>query len=161
MEPEKDIENVDSQNDAEVNDNDTTDDTDPSADPNFKEYWVKKVETLEATNKKLYARVKGSENKPLQTKTTSDNPDLQSRFEKLELKSEGYNDQESEFILQYGGKKALENPIVKTALEVMREKAQAEKAVVDTTNSGGDIEKKFTTEQLKEMPLEELEKLLK
>lgn len=121
-------------------------------------------ESLEAKNKQLYARLKTTP-KPLQnnlqTNSTSDNPDLQARFEKLELKSEGYNDLESEFILQYGGKKALDNPIVKTALEVMREKSRAEQAVVDTTNSGGDIEKKFTNEQLKTMPLEELEKLLK
>ena len=42
----------------------------------------------------------------------------------------------------------------------MREKAKAESAVVDVDSTKSDIEKKYTADQLKNMPLEELEKIL-
>lgn len=42
----------------------------------------------------------------------------------------------------------------------MREKAKAESAVVDVDSTKSDIEKKYTEDQLRNMPLEELEKLL-
>jgi hypothetical protein len=163
MENEETIVDIDPTNDAEVNDNDT-DDTDPSENPDFKEYWIKKVENLEATNKKLYARVKGSEKKPLQ-KTNSDlkdmPDDIDKKFEKLELKTEGYNEDEIEFLSQYGGKKALSNPIIKTALETLREKAKAENAVVDSSENTSSIEKKYTEAQLRAMSPDELEELIK
>lgn len=157
-----DIENIDSQNDADFsNDNADDVDTDPTSNPEYKEYWENKVKTLEETNRKLYARIK---NKP-QAGTNlkgqeNSSPELSERFEKLELKTEGFSDQEIEFLKPYGGKKALENPYVKAALDAMREKARAEAAVVDVNSNKSDIEKKFTEDQLRTMPLEELEKLL-
>ena len=156
--PEQDIENIDSLNDAEVNDTDETGEgEDPTSNPNFKEYWENKVKKLEETNKKLYARLKSpSPNKPLgQAVAPSDE-----RFERLELKTEGFTDEEIEFIRPYGGKKALDNPYIKTAIDTMREKRKAESAVVDVDTNKSDIEKKFTEDQLRNLPLDELEKLL-
>lgn len=156
--PEQDIENIDSLNDAEVNDTDETGEgEDPTSNPNFKEYWENKVNKLEETNKKLYARLKSpSPNKPLgQAVAPSDE-----RFERLELKTEGFTDEEIEFIRPYGGKKALDNPYIKTAIDTMREKRKAESAVVDVDTNKSDIEKKFTEDQLRNLPLDELEKLL-
>jgi poly-D-alanine transfer protein DltD len=154
---EQNEENVDSQIDAEVNDNDNSD----SDGPTLEDYQrlAKEKEELERKNKQLYSRLKSSD-KTLQ-KTNSDSPDLQSKFERLELKTEGYNNDEIEFLSQYGGKKALENPIVKTALEVMREKAKAENAIVDSSNPGSDIEKKYTQNQLENMSAKELEELIR
>jgi undecaprenyl pyrophosphate synthase len=119
---------------------------------------VAEKEALEAKNKQLYARLK-SNPKPL-TNTNSDSPDLTKKIEELELKTEGYNKDEIEFLSQYGGRKALENPIIKTALETLREKAKAENAIVDSSNPGSDIERKYTQGQLEKMSVAELEELI-
>lgn len=155
--PEMDIENTNSLNGEEVNTENVeleNDDTPTLEDFNK---LAEEKKQLEETNKKLYARLKTSQpNKQLgQAVSPSDE-----RFERLELKTEGFTDEEIEFIKPYGGKKALENPYIKTAIETIREKRKAESAVVDVDTNKSDIEKKYTDEQLKNLPLDELEKLL-
>ena len=154
--PEQDIENIDSLNDA--NDNDNVE-MENDGTPTLEDFLSlkEKAEKLEDTNKKLYARLKTSPtNKPLGQAVSP----VEEKLERLELKTEGFSDEEIEFIKPYGGKKALENPYIKTALETIREKRKAESAVVDVDTNKSDIEKKFTTEQLQNLPLDELEKLL-
>lgn len=158
--PEQDIENINSSNDADVNDNDTQ--VNDENLPTLEDFQalVEEKKKLEETNKKLYARLKtSSPNKPL-GQAVSQSPDITDKLEKLELRTKGYSDDEINFLKPYGGEKALENPYVKQALEIMREKAQAEKAVVDVDGGKSDIEKKYTDDQLKNMPIDELEKLL-
>lgn len=159
MSEEKDIENINSSNDAEieVNDNDFEENDNIPTLEDYQKLSEEKA-MLEEKNKKLYARLtklsanlRGVENS---------SPEISERLEKLELKTEGFSDQEIEFLKPYGGKKALENQYVKAALDAMREKDRAESAVVDVNSNKSDIEKKFTEDQLRNMPLEELEKLL-
>lgn len=158
---EQDIENIDSLND-EGGEQDTSDDGTPTIeDYNALEEKVSKLEAekqeLADKNRKLYARAKGSRD----FTNKSDDSGFEEKLTKLELKTEGYSEEEVEFITQYGGKKALENPIVKTALEVMREKAKAERAVVDSSEDVGNIERKYTDKQLKAMSPDELEALIR
>lgn len=162
MENEETIEDINSINDAEVNDNDTqvNDDNLPTLE-DFNNLAEEKKK-LEETNKKLYARLKSSTNLKKTNSDLKDMPDeIDKKFEKLELKTEGYNEDEIEFLSQYGGKKALSNPIIKTALETLREKAKAENAVVDSSENTSSIEKKYTEAQLKAMSPDELEELIK
>lgn len=161
MENEETIVDIDPTNDAEVNDNDeTVEDDKPSLEDYYKLEEEKKK--LEETNKKLYARLKSSPNLKKTNSDLKDMPDdIDKKFEKLELKTEGYNEDEIEFLSQYGGKKALSNPIIKTALETLREKAKAENAVVDSSENTSSIEKKYTEAQLKAMSPDELEELIK
>lgn len=157
-EQNNDIENIDSLNDAEVNDNgEMVQDDGPSLEDYIE--LKEKAEKLEETNKKLYARLKSSpSNKPLGQAVSP--VGIDEKLEKLELRTKGYSDDEINFLKPYGGEKALENPYVKQALEIMREKSMAEKAVVDVEGGKSDIEKKYTDDQLKNLPLDELEKLL-
>ena len=150
------IVDIDPTNDAPDNDTVELENDDTPTLEDFQSL-KEKAEKLEETNKKLYARLKTSpSNKPLgQAAAPSDE-----RLERLELKTEGFSDEEIDFIKPYGGKKALENPYVKSALETIREKRKAESAVVDVDTNKSDIEKKYTTEQLQNLPLDELEKLL-
>jgi len=114
-------------------------------------------EALERKNKQLYARInKTSPAKPLQTTANADT----AWRERLELKVEGYKDDEIDFIQKNGGRKALENPIVKTAIDSIRTQRTAENAVVDTDTTKSDVERKYTPDQLRDMPVSELEKLL-
>src|ERR1700687_5475925 len=50
------------------------------------------------------------------------------RFERLELKTDGYSDAEIEQIMELGGKTALQNPILKEGLAVQRKKAKSQEA---------------------------------
>lgn len=111
-----------------------------------KEHWRKKA----TTPKEEVAP------KPLQTTANADD----AWRERLELKVEGYKDDEIDFIQKNGGRKALENPIVKTAIESIRTQRQAESAVIDTDTTKSEVERKYTQDQLRDMPVSELEKLL-
>jgi hypothetical protein len=160
MEEEK-IENADSLNDGEITPESEVEVNEDNT-PTLEDFLALKEEKqkLEETNKKLYARLKSPQNLTKKPSNQMDE-DISQKFEKLELKTEGYNDDEIDFLSQYGGKKALENPIIKTALDTLREKAKAEKAVVDTSENTSTIEKKYTEAQLKSMSPTELEELIR
>lgn len=123
-----------------------------------------------ARNRKLFARAKKAESKKRETTdtttTTTPAPNDDAKKEdaawreKMELKTEGYSDDEIAFIQQSGGRKALENAYVKNAIESMRSQKKAELAAVDTTAGKSEIEKQYTNEQLRDMPTKDLEKLL-
>lgn len=159
---EETIVDIDPTNDAEVNNENVDAENDET--PTLEDFLSlkEKANKLEETNKKLYARLKSSPNLKKTNSDLKDMPDdIDKKFEKLELKTEGYNEDEIEFLSQYGGKKALSNPIIKTALETLREKAKAENAVVDSSENTSSIEKKYTEAQLKAMSPDELEELIK
>src|SRR5437879_2995824 len=95
------------------------------------------VEQLKTTNQKLYARAKKAEaeNKELKAKVPNEqvplnpNPSLKTddeRFERLDLKTDGYSGDEVDFIMQNGGRKALANSYVKEAIASARRKAKSE-----------------------------------
>jgi small-conductance mechanosensitive channel len=117
-----------------------------------------KTKKLEETNKKLYARVK--ESKPL--KTTVESTDLEGmekRLEKkLELKAQGFNDEDIKFINANGGD--VNNPYVKNALASVKVQREAEIAASITSSGQSDIEKKYSNDELRKMSPEELAKIL-
>lgn len=137
----------------------------PATNPTKEDY-----EAVVARNRKLFARAKKAESKKRETTETvtpstttapaaAPTEDAAWR-ERMELKTEGYNDEEIAFIQQSGGRKALENAHVKAAIESMRSQKKAETAAVDTTAGKSEIEKQYTDAQLREMPTKDLEKIL-
>ena len=115
-----------------------------------KEHWKKKANHKEETPIE----------KPKEEITKNNDGNDESNWrEKMELKTDGYSEKEIEFIQQNGGKKSLENPIVKEAISNIREQDKANNAVI-TDDNKSDVEKKYSPEQLEGMPVEELEKLL-
>lgn len=129
---------------------------------------------LEALNKQLYARLKKTEaelkeikekgskspapRKKKQAEESKESTD--DSIARLELKVEGYSPEEIDFIQEHGGKKALENPIVKRVLGEMKEERQAEAAQVTSSSNKSEFERKYSTEDLRNMSTEELEKIL-
>jgi hypothetical protein len=85
---------------------------------------------------------------------------IKDELESLRLKVEGFSDEEVAFLKPFGGKKAMENPIVKTAIETIRSQKKAEQAIPEDDSAKSDIERKYTMEQLRQMPASELEKIL-
>src|SRR5438067_698522 len=90
------------------------------------------------------------------TKMVSWEPGLSDeKYDRLELKTDGYSSDEVETIMELGGPKALTNPIVKEAIVSLRKKAKSQ----DATPSGtakSPIYQKFTERDLRTMPLAEL-----
>lgn len=81
------------------------------------------------------------------------------KLERMELKLDGYSSDEVEAIMDLGGSKALSNPIVKGAIEQMRNKSKSENAN-QALNSKSPVYKKFTQDDLGKMSSAELEKIL-
>jgi len=96
------------------------------------------IERKQTEIDKLYARTKQAEEAEKKAKAElaalpKENPPVQSlsnerRFDFLELKTDGYSDDEANFILSAGGKEAKKNPYVQSAIESMRAKARVEQA---------------------------------
>ena len=88
-------------------------------------------------------------------------PENKAFEERLELRVDGYSADEVDFILANGGRKALENKFVKTAIETMREQRKSENAAIDESTVGGTgVGKKYNQSDLDKMSLEDLEKLI-
>jgi hypothetical protein len=131
---------------------------------------VEDYRALEKKNRQLYARLKKKDAKPADAPAappkTEPAPEAKKESddatwrERMELKTEGYSDEEIAYIQQSGGRKALENTYVKATIETMRKQKAAENAVVDTGGGKSEVEKKYTEQQLRDMPTADLEKLL-
>lgn len=141
----------------------------PAANPTKEDY-----EALVSRNRKLFARIQKAKEKkakeqdaPNANNAAPSNDDAAKKAsddsawkERMELKTEGYNEDEIAFIQQSGGRKSLENQYVKQAIESMRAQKKAEAAAVETTAGKSEIEKQYTDEQLRNMSTAELEKIL-
>lgn len=130
----------------------------------FEELRKRQIQ-LEEQNKKLYARAKKSEEKlksidPMESHNEETTINEDERWQKIDLRLEGYDPDETDFIIRNGGKEALDNKFVQAAISQMR----AQKRSKQATPSGGNrspIERKYSQDQLMSMPTEELEKLLR
>lgn len=82
----------------------------------------------------------------------------------VDLRLDGYSKDEVKWILQNGGRKSLEDPnsFVSIAIKTKREQTRAEQAAsaVADTSQMSEIERRFTSEQLANMSVKELEKIL-
>ncbi|MFA5185368.1 MAG: hypothetical protein WC551_02685 [Patescibacteria group bacterium] len=149
------------EDEQKIEDSETSQNTDGEATENVP--TLEDYKELEKKNKQLFARLKKTEEEVQKTKLKSDKPESSDDGwkEMMELRVEGYDDKEVEFLMRNGGKKAKEDALVKTAINAMREQKKAENAAVDDSSSKSDIERKYTLEQLREMPTAEMEKILK
>lgn len=154
-------ENIDSQNDAQ---NETVDTNETTLTVDDYNKLKAEKEALEEANKKLYARVKkSSENKPLvNTHAQQDNSQVNQELARLKLKVDhGITDSEAiDFIMKNGGEEALKNPYIKGTIDTMIQQKKAEQAVVSEESGKSEVDRKYSNEQLKAMPSDELEKVL-
>ncbi len=89
----------------------------------------------------------------------SNSPISDEKYERLELKIAGHSEDEVNSIMDLGGLKALDNPLVKEAIAIQRRKSKSQ----DATPSGtakSPIFQKFSERDLRNMPLAELEKII-
>lgn len=137
-----------------------------------------KVQALEEQNKKLFARAKKAEGfiqdsngnwvkkeKPqVITNKVESKPYNILEDEVADLILDGYSKEETKFILANGGRKALEDKdsFLSVAINTKREQRKTERAVSQTSNSGfiSTGGKTYSEEQLKNMSVEEMMKVL-
>lgn len=149
------------ENENEVNQDINGDDVNTSGDS--KPQYSETEKQLYTRLKKEEARVKELEAKlgdkaptfSQQTNTTDDE-----RFERLELRQEGYTNEQISFILKNGGRQALEDPYVKMAIERDREEKRATESVAMNVSSKSAIERKYSQAELANMSSDEMEAVL-
>lgn len=121
------------------------------------------VEALKANNAKLYARLKKTE--AALKAVTGEEPQPQinhspdDKLTRLELKTDGYKNEEIDFIMKNGGPSAVNDPFVKAAIDVMRSKSKSEDAIPEGSPKSP-VYQKFTEQDLQNMSTAELEKLI-
>jgi len=118
----------------------------------------KKAEKLTLLEK-AKAEAEAEAEKPKESTSTEvvNNPD--EKISKLELKIDGYSDDEIDFIQKNGGKDALTNPLVVSAIEAQREKKKADDASIEGSPKST-IHEKYSKDEIDRMPLDKLEQLL-
>lgn len=127
------------------------------------------VEALRKQNAQLYARATKAEAKAkqLEGKTVSTETNTQGssstapdeRFDRLELKTDGYSSEETDLIMSLGGKSVLQNPVVQKAIEGLRKEAKS-KSATPTGTAKSPIFQKYSAKDLKTIPLNEFEEMV-
>lgn len=113
----------------------------------------------EARAKKAEALIVKNKQKPKKV-TKSVDSDLKETVERQGLRLEGYSPEVVDKIMELGGAKALENPIVKKAAQELQEQSKAEKAADVTAGSRSVGKTKYSKEDLANMSVDEMEKIL-
>ncbi len=139
--------------------------------PSATETAEERLSRLEETNKKLYERTKKAEAeaKALKEKPAiSDQPVAKPsdilKADEFKLYRLGYSESQIDLIMHNGGAKILEdkkNPLV-IGLEASKEQQRAEDASEKANGASGlsDIERKYTEADLRNMPKDEIAKLV-
>lgn len=90
----------------------------------------------------------------------TNNPTDDNWKQRMELKVDGYDDDAINFILKNGGKKALENPYVVSAIDSIKTKKAAEAATLGEQGQKSGIEKRFTPQEFAKLSSDEQLKVL-
>ncbi len=94
---------------------------------------------------------------------TSSNPSDNEWKERMEIKLEhGIKDDETlNFVMKNGGVKALDNPLVKAAIQRKKEDNEAQEAVAFNTSPKSPIERRFSQEEIQSMSVADMEAALR
>lgn len=85
--------------------------------------------------------------------------DRDERFERLELRADGYSKEEIDEIMSLGGTKVLNTNIVQSAIKFMRQDKKSKDAR-EPLSSKSPVYKKFTQDDFNKMSSKEMEKIL-
>jgi hypothetical protein len=82
------------------------------------------------------------------------------RFERLELRADGYSKEEIDEIMALGGTKVLDSKIVQSAIKAMRAESKSKNAS-EPLSSKSPVYKKFSQDDFAKMKSSEMEKILR
>jgi hypothetical protein len=124
---------------------------------------LKKKDSL---NKQLAARLYKMKEAKTKVVESQDDTEFKKKIEFAVYHGKDLTKEEMEEVFAYAKAKnisyddALKSPVISTYLEKSREQRKAEQAQVDVESGKSDVERKYTSEQLRSMSLEELKKII-
>lgn len=125
-----------------------------------------RAKTAEQEKRDALTKLAELESKHITTNTAPpmDSKPLEINDEVVDLRLDGYSKDEVAWIMQNGGRKALEDKTSYTAIAIQakRDQQKAEQAASQVADTAGlsEIERKYTREQLANMSVKELEAIL-
>lgn len=142
---------------VDESDEESTDDGDESNQHQSED----EVEHLKAENAKLQRLLKKaskSEDKPKED--TTSNGVTKEDLERVRLEAKGYDDDQVEFLMKFGGSQATKDPAIMKVVETMKEQKAQEKAQA-TSSTQSKSSRRYSQEELRNMPTDKLEKLIR
>lgn len=121
------------------------------------EYW--KNRALKAENAVVKNKKKEKQEKQAPEQITSNQSDTEERIERIEMKAEGWSEDQIEFLMKVGGKAALKDENVKNYAQTIGKQQEAEEAVPESHDKSG-TSQQISNEEWKQMSWEEKRKYL-
>ena len=150
---------VDETEDSEESKEESSD-NDENSTQNQEDELKKAQAEIAKLNRLLKKESKSKEEDSKPSPSNDSNVVTKEDLERLRLEAKGYEEDDVDLIMKFGGVKALEDEAIKDVIEVRREKRQQESAqATSKTQSKGT--RRYSQEQLRDMPLEKLETLIK
>lgn len=149
----------------EVDETEESDDSDEESsdnDENSTQNQEDELKKAQAEIAKLNRLLKKTEKKEEESPKSdnSSNAVTKEDLERLRLEAKGYEEEDIDLIMKFGGVKALEDESIKDVINIRKEKRQQVNAQA-TSKTQGKSSRKYSQEQLRAMPLDKLEKLIR
>lgn len=132
------------------------------------------LEAIKEQNKQLFERAKKAEAlakelkakvvEPVQPRVEQPSVVTPTDLEKLNLRQDGYSKEEVDFIMRNGGANAVTDEFVTAGIKALRDqkaKATRSEEANPSISSKSPIMRKYNEDQLRDMPTEELEKIIR
>lgn len=160
-EEEKDIPAAEEQDTDTGVDSETNDSSEDSTTDERYENQKKRAEKAEAKLKALQDSLNEDDSGDPDGEDTTDitTPDSE-RMDRLELRQEGYAPEVVDKIMELGGKAALANEILKKSADELQADFNARQAAAIEEGPQGTSRTKYSKEELANMSVEEMEKIL-
>lgn len=129
-------------------------------DENSTQNQEDKLETLERELAKYKRLANKNSKKEEKKESPSDNSVTKEDLERIRLEAKGYEEDDIDLIMKFGGTKALEDESIREVINIRKEKRQQVNAQAKSTTQGKSS-RRYSQEQLRNMPLEKLEKLIR
>jgi hypothetical protein len=110
-------------------------------------------------NRRAKAYIATKETKPEETKLSTKPTYSEEKFDRMELRVDGYSTDEVDEIMALGGPKVLKSKLVQSAIKAMRDEKKSKDAEVNVS-AKSPVFKKYTQQDLSNMSAKELEKIL-
>lgn len=127
---------------------------------------LEQAAALVEKNRKLFARAKQAEQelKELKSRAPARAYSSSEELERVNLRIDGYKEDEVDFIMRSGGRSALKDDFIVEAITARRAKEKAKEtsdSASTPASSKSPVLRRHSTDDLKNMPVEEMEKLLR
>lgn len=140
---------------VEIQDEETLDADDTADNGDDSNQHQDDVARLKAENAKLQRLLN---KKPKQEEAGSIEPTIKAELEKVRLEAKGYDDEQVEFLMKFGGASALKDPAIKRVADAMKEEKEQLQAQA-SSKSQSKSETKYSEDKLRNLSSDEIMKL--